>query len=182
MMELEQNRQLEKNDSASITLAAKVPLKPSGALVEQTNVSQVLSTSCVSSLSVLSTKTTEERQAEFKAATQQIRKQLAHMRRGTLDPHSKFLKLWDVVTMLALTFTIFVTPFEVAFLALYHGPMNFVHFSSRTIIRCCAHKHLYAGSNAHLRKLSQPVSGFESLGGLHLHRGHDAYLRGPLQS
>mmetsp|Transcript_61906 Transcript_61906/g.170132 ORF Transcript_61906/g.170132 Transcript_61906/m.170132 type:complete len:87 (-) Transcript_61906:9-269(-) len=36
------------------------------------------------------------------------------MNRGLIHPNSRQMSYWDVVTMLALVFTAFVTPFEIA--------------------------------------------------------------------
>ena len=45
-----------------------------------------------------------------------LRKQLQRQRKRTLDPHSKLMQRWDLVTTVALVFTASVTPFEVCIL------------------------------------------------------------------
>ena len=47
------------------------------------------------------------------------------MERRTINPQSKFMRYWDQIVVLALLFTAFVTPFEVAFAGEYIGIVNF---------------------------------------------------------
>ena len=42
---------------------------------------------------------------------------IRRQRRCTLDPHSKWMSRWDMVTTLALLFTAVVTPYEIGFLS-----------------------------------------------------------------
>lgn len=51
----------------------------------------------------------------FKNDVQDIRQRLKRHGRATLNPRSRSMKIWDFVLVSALTFTTFVTPFEVAF-------------------------------------------------------------------
>ena len=58
------------------------------------------------------------------------RKRLKDISRRTIDPRSRFVRIWDALTVIALMFTAFVTPFEVGFYQrgtkLYIGPINFI--------------------------------------------------------
>ena len=54
-----------------------------------------------------------ERIAEIDA----MRKRLRADSRGVIDPNSKFMKRWDIITTVALLFTAIVTPVEVGFSA-----------------------------------------------------------------
>eukprot|EP00966_Prymnesium_polylepis_P209738 4857884-Prymnesium_polylepis.1 len=51
---------------------------------------------------------------EFHAESNALRARLFEMNRGLIHPNSRQMSYWDVVTMLALVFTAFVTPFEIA--------------------------------------------------------------------
>ena len=64
---------------------------------------------------------------KFAGEVEVIRKRLKNISRKTLNPRSRFVRTWDMVTIAALMFTAFVTPFEVAFYEakLYAGPLNF---------------------------------------------------------
>ena len=61
-------------------------------------------------------KMSAEDKARFQEESAQIRRRLKTISRSTIDPRSRFIRMWDVVTMLALVFTAFVTPFHVAFI------------------------------------------------------------------
>ena len=63
----------------------------------------------------------------FKKDVDVVRKRLKTISHRTLDPRSNFVRTWDTITILALAFTAFVTPFEVSFFAaqIYSGPINF---------------------------------------------------------
>jgi hypothetical protein len=65
----------------------------------------------------------------FKEEVRKNRVRIRKMSRSIIHPHSRFLRIWDVVTMLALVFTAFITPFEVGFfdssIDPYQGPVNF---------------------------------------------------------
>ena len=66
----------------------------------------------------------------WKVDVDSTRRRLRSIARRTIDPHSQFVRGWDVVIMLALLFTCFVTPFEVAFFtradgSYDSGPVNF---------------------------------------------------------
>lgn len=52
---------------------------------------------------------------QFKAEVEQVRRRLNTVARFTINPRSRFLQIWDTVTIGALLFTTFVTPFEIAF-------------------------------------------------------------------
>ncbi len=52
----------------------------------------------------------------FRAEAAANRVRIRSLSRGTLNPRSRFVKAWDLVLILALLFTTFVTPFEIAFL------------------------------------------------------------------
>ena len=62
-----------------------------------------------------------------------LRKQLQRQRKKTLDPHSKLMQRWDVVTTVALVFTASVTPFEVCILnplpadLILHDPLSWMN-------------------------------------------------------
>ena len=58
----------------------------------------------------------DKRYASFAEQTDAFRKQLRKMTRMSLDPHSKYLGRWDMLTTCALIFTGSVTPFEVCIL------------------------------------------------------------------
>lgn len=45
-----------------------------------------------------------------------VRRRLSRRNRGLLDPNGKFLQILDVLTLFALAFTVFVTPYEIGFL------------------------------------------------------------------
>ena len=51
----------------------------------------------------------------FKRDVQNTRHRIHNISRRTLDPRSRFVRAWDLITVMALLFTTFVTPFEVAF-------------------------------------------------------------------
>ena len=63
----------------------------------------------------------------FKADVEKVRHRLHTINRRTIDPRSGFMRVWDLLTVVALLFTCFVTPFEIAFFEakLYAGPVNF---------------------------------------------------------
>jgi len=63
----------------------------------------------------------------FKREVAAVRQQLANLNKFTFNPRSRFMRSWDLVTVCALLFTAFVTPFEVAFFPpqIYAGPYNF---------------------------------------------------------
>jgi hypothetical protein len=70
---------------------------------------------------------------QFKKEVLQTRERLRTISMRTINPRSLFLRTWDSITVLALLFTAFVTPFEVSFFveALGDGgfesaPINFV--------------------------------------------------------
>ena len=54
----------------------------------------------------------EEERRKFKAAAALNRQALKRMKRCTLNPHSELLALWDCLTICALFYTCFVTPYE----------------------------------------------------------------------
>ena len=58
----------------------------------------------------------ERDRREFASQSNRIRKQLKAMEACTLNPYGKFMQRWDQLTMFALIFVAFVTPFEVALL------------------------------------------------------------------
>lgn len=51
----------------------------------------------------------------FAHDVESIRKRLKDINKRTIDPRSTFVKYWDILTVSALAFTAFVTPFEVGF-------------------------------------------------------------------
>lgn len=66
----------------------------------------------------------------FREEVRRNRIRIRKMSRSVIHPHSRFLRLWDVATLLALVFTAFITPFEVGFFDTssidpYQGPINF---------------------------------------------------------
>ena len=61
----------------------------------------------------------------FREQTEAIREKLRRMERRTINPQSKFMRYWDQIVVMALLFTAFVTPFEVAFAGEYIGIINF---------------------------------------------------------
>ena len=56
-----------------------------------------------------------DRPEGFTHDVESIRKRLSDINKRTIDPRSKFVKYWDILTVSALGFTAFVTPFEVGF-------------------------------------------------------------------
>ena len=66
-------------------------------------------------LSFNSATSSHEGKEAFRAQVDDVRTQLRKHNRGTLDPRSRFVRLWDCVLVIALMHTTFVTPFEVAF-------------------------------------------------------------------
>ena len=71
-----------------------------------------------------------ERPDNFGHDVETIRKRLSNINKRTIDPRSTFVKYWDILTMSALGFTAFVTPFEVGFFegggGLEDAPITFV--------------------------------------------------------
>ena len=70
---------------------------------------------------------------QFKKEVLQTRVRLRTISRRTINPRSRFLRTWDSITVLALLFTAFVTPFEVSFFVevlddggFESAPINFV--------------------------------------------------------
>lgn len=55
-----------------------------------------------------------ESKAQFAAEVAVVRKRIRSLARSTIDPRSRFVRIWDMITMSALLFTAFVTPFHVA--------------------------------------------------------------------
>ena len=65
----------------------------------------------------------------FIADVEATRKRLRDLNRRTIDPRSQFVRIWDGVTVIALIFTAFVTPFEVGFFekgGIEEAPITFV--------------------------------------------------------
>lgn len=56
-----------------------------------------------------------KRDQDFSHDVERTRKRLRDISRRTIDPRSRFVRIWDAITVLALAFTAFVTPFEVGF-------------------------------------------------------------------
>ena len=54
---------------------------------------------------------TKEGREEFANDVVSMRRQLRTMGQRTIDPQSRFIRYWDLVTVLALLFTAFITPF-----------------------------------------------------------------------
>ncbi len=54
--------------------------------------------------------------ADFSKQSKEISRQISSKQSWTIDPHSKHIQRWDVLTTVALLFTATVTPFEVALL------------------------------------------------------------------
>ena len=52
-------------------------------------------------------------QAKIQQQTERFRKQIKSYRKHSLDPHSRIVQRWDILTALALLFTATITPFEV---------------------------------------------------------------------
>ena len=50
---------------------------------------------------------------KFKEDVQRVRDRLHSINARTINPRSPFIRAWDFVTLSALLFTAFVTPFEV---------------------------------------------------------------------
>ena len=67
----------------------------------------------------------EEHRAQFLVILEGIRATLRRMNRRTIAPNSTFLQYWDAAIVFALLFTAIVTPFEVAFMTLYIGRINY---------------------------------------------------------
>ena len=81
----------------------------------------------VSNLLAFADKTTREEKEEVKLDVHTVRKRIHQVSHRTLDPRAKFIRRWDLIIICALTYTAFVTPFEVAFFepALFSGNFNF---------------------------------------------------------
>ena len=55
-----------------------------------------------------------QEQHQFNADIDRLRERLRDQRRGLLDPRGVFVQYWDMITMMALLWTMVVTPFEVS--------------------------------------------------------------------
>ena len=66
---------------------------------------------------------------DFKKEVANNRRRIRSISGRTLSPHSRLVRIWDLLVVLALVFTAFVTPFEVALFSHnadgYEGPLNF---------------------------------------------------------
>ena len=69
----------------------------------------------VSNLLTFGFPTSQAERDDFKRDVVAVRNRIATFSRRTIDPRSRFVKAWDLITICALLFTAFVTPFEVAF-------------------------------------------------------------------
>ena len=87
-------------------------------------VKKLVSTNQMGSLDLTVARSKED-QEKFRQQTEDIRRRLRSMERRTINPQSKFMRYWDQIVVLALLFTAFVTPFEVAFAGEYIGIVNF---------------------------------------------------------
>lgn len=85
-------------------------------LRSQNTVRNLLSYQTAASKLAQSAKTRREERADFVEHVARTRKQLKGMHRLTLNPHSRFIRWWDVATLWGLMVTIFITPWEVSFL------------------------------------------------------------------
>ena len=77
--------------------------------------------------------TTETEKEAFKRAHDKVKRQIERMGRTTISPQSKFLKYWDVVTLFALLWTAFITPFEVGFLTEGESYLNVLFIANRIV-------------------------------------------------
>ena len=59
--------------------------------------------------------TTKSEKESFKLDVETVRARISTISHRTLDPRSRFIRSWDIITIIALAYTAFVTPFEVAF-------------------------------------------------------------------
>lgn len=64
----------------------------------------------------MSARAREQQKIEFAEQTAQIRRQLRQMEACTIEPFGKKLRVWDQMTICALLWVAFVTPFEVGLL------------------------------------------------------------------
>ena len=64
---------------------------------------------------------------QFKLEVVRTRKRIHALSRRTIDPRSRFVRVWDSITVCALLFTTFVTPFEVSFFVEVLGDGTYVH-------------------------------------------------------
>ena len=74
-------------------------------------------------------------QVDFSGAVKATRKRLNEISRRTINPRSRAIRVWDTLTVLALLYTAFVTPFEVGFSTNSGGPTEApVNFAFNRII------------------------------------------------
>ena len=66
--------------------------------------------------------------ARYHMEVAQTRARLRSISRRTIDPRSKFVRVWDVVMISALAFTAFVTPFHVAVRSAAHPSYSSIPF------------------------------------------------------
>ena len=90
-------------------------------LTRQKTSAKILSTSTTNNLlsfgagGTTSAEKAEKLQVDFKNEVLSVRARLRSSGRATINPRSRFTKIWDIFLVSALIWTTFVTPFEVAF-------------------------------------------------------------------
>ena len=94
-------------------------MKDEGSIHDAAAKGKATAQSFSSLMKVTEEKTEAEKEAlrvRYNEQTIKYRDQIRRQRRCTLDPHSKWMSRWDMVTTLALLFTATITPFEVCIL------------------------------------------------------------------
>ena len=96
-----------------------IAMKDEGSIHDAAAKGKATAQSFSSLMKVTEEKTEAEKEAlrvRYNEQTIKYRDQIRRQRRCTLDPHSKWMSRWDMVTTLALLFTATITPFEVCIL------------------------------------------------------------------
>ena len=62
-----------------------------------------------------------------------VRLQVERLHRWTLNPKGRFLKYWDKTMLIALAYTVVVTPFEVGFLGINSTYFSLLFVSNRVV-------------------------------------------------
>ena len=75
----------------------------------------------------------EEERAEYRRAHAKVKRQIHQMGRTTISPQSKFLSRWDLATAVAMLWTAFVTPFQIAFLEPIEAPSSALFILNRLV-------------------------------------------------
>eukprot|EP00966_Prymnesium_polylepis_P031802 740200-Prymnesium_polylepis.1 len=60
----------------------------------------------------------------FRSDAERLRHRLRELKRGWLNPNSIQMQRWDLLTMCALFYTMFVTPYECTFMSFVEQPVS----------------------------------------------------------